>query len=1133
MQFNRPFSFCLPSCPVWARFTLRRLTLQGASTSKSHTKYPVALFVVAACLLAFLSGITGLNAQNDAARPHVRVQEKMQRIRTGIQQWANDGRSPHPVGEIMREFGPLMEAGKVAEAEAVLNRALEMLQEETPSVSGQKPPADTPAPPLAADVLITPAQPVQLGNIPATAEIVFHQNGHIYVMDSKGEGVTQITFGERRPWEHAAVSYDRRYVVGNANTPHPKGGHHSQLWLFDLEKGTEARLLPNFHSAGGGGVDWDPNGFIYFAAIEKRPAPSRDLPRAMALADDIYCIRSDGTGLKRLTQDTDVAEADIAIAEDGSLVVYAAAAGMGTPEQRAEIWVMNADGTNQRRVHRGGPKGAEDEGAHDPELSPDNRQVVFSKVNSTVPPNWPQIGGLNTAHDLWVANIDGTGLRRLTRTRPISIIPDWQGERVVFDERSEKDNYQGAAIVSASGTDQTPRRIKPGARMPKWIPVLTSSAQSRAAVAPVSSDAARKLEGLIVCAEAGPHRPRGPSGLFSIQADGSGKKRLTESHGRDAFPAWSRDGKKIAFASNRAGKFEIWVMDADGGGQKQLTHAPEDAVGRARWVNAVPSWSPDGREIAFGSARSGTMEIWAMGADGDSPLQLTHAPTGKSSNAPNWSPDGRKIAFASDRSGTVQIYTMDPDGGNVVQLTQSIAPDFPDANVPVWSPDSRQIAFWSGVEHRTGQVWVMNTDGSDRRQLTKARGNSDNPAWSPDGSRIIFETGRSGIDVETWIMNADGSNERRLFNFPYGAGRLPWRTVFADPGGQGNPQAQVQVINQKIQQAEFSGASPEQIEQPPKPDPECLTTDTKQFDVKNGLIAFTLRDGDGKLQIFTQKQDGSNRRQLTFEGDNGRPDWSPDGRRIAYGSIRSGRSWVAVMDADGSNPRLVAEGHGDPDWSPDGSQIAFSRPGVSADGRMQSQIWLMNADGSKLRRIAQSCTSKAGPSWSPDGTQMAFILARNPGSRSDPRPQIGIMNADGTSERILTTESRVNVRHEPDGTDAVLETANDANAPAWSPVDNRIAFWSGIETRYGQVWVINSDGTMSTQLTDDPTHRNSDDPSWSPDGKNILFSTGRSGRNELWMMDADGDNERKLSEINASPFPGRAAWQPLRDRREE
>jgi TolB protein len=154
---------------------------------------------------------------------------------------------------------------------------------------------------------------------------------------------------------------------------------------------------------------------------------------------------------------------------------------------------------------------------------------------------------------------------------------------------------------------------------------------------------------------------------------------------------------------------------------------------------------------------------------------------------------------------------------------------------------------------------------------------------------------------------------------------------------------------------------------------------------------------------------------------------------------------------------------------------------------------------------------------------MAFIVLVSDSS-GRAHPEIGIMHSDGTAERILTTAHRVNVQD--DGTTA---PANDANAPAWSPVDTRIAFWSGIESQYGQVWVITSNGSRSTQLTEDPSRRNTDDPSWSHDGRTILFNTGRSGKNELWMMDSDGRNQRRLFDIDAFPFPGRASWQPVRE----
>lgn len=287
--------------------------------------------------------------------------------------------------------------------------------------------------------------------------------------------------------------------------------------------------------------------------------------------------------------------------------------------------------------------------------------------------------------------------------------------------------------------------------------------------------------------------------------------------------------------------------------------------------------------------------------------------------------------------------------------------------------------------------------------------------------------------------------------------------------------------------------------------------------VKGGVIAFGLRDSQGQLQIVVAKPDGSGQRQLTSEGQNGLADWSPDGKQLTFMAIRATGAFIGTMNADGSNQQLFAAGGISPDWSPDGRLIAFSRNG---------QIWTVSADGNGEKQVTSSATLKVRPSWSPDGKQMAFILVGNPNSPMDPQPQIGIMNSDGTTERILTVAERTNVCTEVDGGTRVLETAHDANAPSWSPVDDRIVFWSGIENQYGQVWTIRADGTASTQLTHETHHRNNDDPSWSPDGTKVLFSTARSGRNELWVMDPDGSNEMRLFPIDADPFPGRGAWQP-------
>ncbi|HEX6178294.1 MAG TPA: hypothetical protein VF057_08035 [Thermoanaerobaculia bacterium] len=320
--------------------------------------------------------------------------------------------------------------------------------------------------------LIDSPRPVHLTAIPAEAQIVAHRDGFVIAMGAAGGGQTQITFDEPRVWEHVALSFDRRFIVGNEQLPNPTGepGGFSRLWLYDIERQTVARLLPDFVTAGNGGVDWDRNGFIYFTAKERDVFSDPRTPdefRANAGANDIYRVRYDGSVLQRLLTTPAAGEADVSLSEDGSLIAYVSQP-LDADVNRTEIRVMGSDGSNPRLVYAAGVVGIAS--AHDPETSPDNMHVIFSIVNSSVPPNFPNNPAANTAHDIWQIGIDGTGLRRLTRPGPISIAPDWKGNTILYLDISEADRYAGISLIRPDDIEQPPQRIAPGVNIAKWIP---------------------------------------------------------------------------------------------------------------------------------------------------------------------------------------------------------------------------------------------------------------------------------------------------------------------------------------------------------------------------------------------------------------------------------------------------------------------------------------------------------------------------------------------------------------------------------------------------------------------------------------------------------------------------------------
>jgi Tol biopolymer transport system component len=256
--------------------------------------------------------------------------------------------------------------------------------------------------------------------------------------------------------------------------------------------------------------------------------------------------------------------------------------------------------------------------------------------------------------------------------------------------------------------------------------------------------------------------------IFLMAPDGSHQHPLTANDRQDFDPAWSADGTQLAYSSSGADA-DVWVINADGTNEHDVSNDPNGP-------DIQPAWSPDGTQIVFVKQNfDGTSAIWVMNADGSDQRQLTDAAT--INVRPNWSPDGSRIAFASDRAGNFELFTIAPDGTNRRRLTFT---ETSQEDNPNWSPDGRLLAFDACVSvsypcpgSPNNEIFSMRADGSGRQRLTDDPSIDANPAWSPDGTQIVFRSDRSPDGTELWKMNADGSGVTELTFGPFNGGVDP------------------------------------------------------------------------------------------------------------------------------------------------------------------------------------------------------------------------------------------------------------------------------------------------------------------------------------------------------------------------
>ena len=227
-----------------------------------------------------------------------------------------------------------------------------------------------------------------------------------------------------------------------------------------------------------------------------------------------------------------------------------------------------------------------------------------------------------------------------------------------------------------------------------------------------------------------------------INADGTGRRQLTNLEATAFYASLSPDGQTVYFSSRQSGAYEIYSIDINGNNLTRLTQN----IGTLY----APELSPDGSKIIFTSNGNG---VWVMNADGSDP----HAITFRDDIDPTWSPDGSMIAFASNRSGTRQLYTAKASGKQINQVTDLTNM----GGRSTWSPDGKWLAFYRGPEGDRN-IYIVKIDGSGLERLTNG-GDNLGPTWSPDGEWIAFTSFRDGNN-EIYKIRPNGTGLTRITN---------------------------------------------------------------------------------------------------------------------------------------------------------------------------------------------------------------------------------------------------------------------------------------------------------------------------------------------------------------------------------